>query len=257
MRHVLLTVLGCGIAAASCQCGEPPLRSELGASEPRVTSTAGEGGDHQEARQALVNALRAQGIRDRRVLSAIESVPRHRMVPDALESQAYVDSPLPIGHDQTISQPYIVARMSELAEIEPGDKVLEIGTGSGYQAAVLAELGAEVYSIEIVPELGERTRALLDRLGYDERIHTRIGDGYAGWPSEAPFSAILLTAAPPAIPEPLKEQLAVGGKLVAPVGRGIQELVVLTKTPDGLEQTSAIPVRFVPMTGRAQELDEQ
>lgn len=256
MRHALLTVLAGALAAESCQCGEPPLHSELGVRESLGASTAGDGSAHQGARHALVKALRAQGIRDARVLAAIASVPRHRMVPDALESGAYVDSPLPIGHGQTISQPYIVARMSELADIEPGEKVLEIGTGSGYQAAVLAELGAEVYSIEIVPELGERTRALLDRLGYSERIHTRIGDGYAGWSSEAPFAAILLTAAPPAIPEPLKEQLALGGKLVAPVGRGAQELVVLTRTADGLEQTAALPVRFVPMTGRAQELEE-
>jgi protein-L-isoaspartate(D-aspartate) O-methyltransferase len=142
--------------------------------------------------------------------------------------------------------------MSELAAIEPGERVLEIGTGSGYQAAVLAELGAEVYTIEIVEELGTRARETLDRLGYGA-VHCRIGDGYAGWPEAAPFDAILVTAAPLEVPRPLVEQLAVGGRLVVPVGDGLQELRVITKTPEGTTTETMFPVRFVPMTGEAQE----
>ena len=179
-------------------------------------------------------------------------VPRHRFVPEAYRSEAYADYPLRIGHDQTISQPYIVGLMTQMAQVRTGQRVLEIGTGSGYQAAVLAELGAEVYSIEIVRALGESARALLGDLGY-RTVHVRIGDGYQGWPEHAPFDAIVLTAAPPAIPQPLLAQLTVGGRLVAPVGRDYQELVIITRTLDGYEQSAGIPVRFVPMTGRAQQ----
>ena len=207
---------------------------------------------YSRARGLLVEHLRAQGIESDVVLDAIRSVNRHEMVPAPLEPYAYADRPLPIGHDQTISQPYIVALMTQLADIQPGDDVLEIGTGSGYQAAVLAEIGADVHSIEIVEPLARRTRALLDEMGY-EAIETRIGDGYAGWPEKAPFDAIVITAAPPEIPEPLKEQLKIGGKLVVPVGEHYQELIVLTRTEDGFERQRSIPVRFVPMTGEAQE----
>jgi len=202
-------------------------------------------------RARLLAGLRAEGIGEV-VLDALARVPRHSMVPESFRDAAYEDRALPIGHDQTISQPFVVALMTQLAEIEPADKVLEIGTGSGYQAAVLAELGADVYSIEIVEPLATRTRALLDEIGYPG-IQTRVGDGYLGWPEEAPFDAILITAAPPAIPEPLKRQLAVGGKLVAPVGRDQQELVILTRTERGIERERSIPVRFVPMVGEAQE----
>ncbi|MBX3272704.1 MAG: protein-L-isoaspartate(D-aspartate) O-methyltransferase [Sandaracinaceae bacterium] len=197
--------------------------------------------------------LEARDVRDPRVREAMRRVPRHRFVPAAQAAAAYEDRPLPIGHDQTISQPYIVGLMSQLAHVRPGHRVLEIGTGSGYQAAVLAELGAEVYTIEIVAPLGERARAVLAELGYD-RVHVRVGDGYAGWPEHHPFDAILLTAAPPQIPRPLLEQLRVGGHLVAPVGApsGVQELVVVTRTDEGLSRRRVIPVRFVPMTGRAQ-----
>jgi protein-L-isoaspartate(D-aspartate) O-methyltransferase len=204
------------------------------------------------ARARMVSSqIAARGIRSERVLAAMREVPRHEFVPEQYRDDAYDDHPLPIDADQTISQPYIVALMSELAKVEAGDRVLEVGTGSGYQAAVLAQLGAEVYSIEIVDELARTARARLDRLGY--RVQVRSGDGYAGWPERAPFQAILITAAPPRIPEPLKQQLAMGGKLVVPVGRGFQDLMVLTRTETGFEERSVIPVRFVPMTGKAQQ----
>ncbi len=210
----------------------------------------------QTPRDRLLAKLRDQGIDHEPVLDAIRSVDRHEMVSDAMKPHAYENRPLPIGHDQTISQPYIVALMTWLADIDPGDAVLEIGTGSGYQAAVLAEMGAKVHSIEIVRPLAQRTRTLLDEMGYD-RIATRIGDGYAGWPDAAPFDAIVITAAPPAIPDPLKEQLAIGGRLVVPVGEHDQELVVITRTTDGFEQDVSVPVRFVPMTGKAQRLPRE
>ena len=197
--------------------------------------------------------IAARGVADRRVLEAMRRVPRHELMPPGVRDQAYEDHPVPIGHDQTISQPYIVAVMTEAARVDPDDRVLEVGTGSGYQAAVLAELGAEVYSIEIVEPLGKAAAADLERLGYG-RIHLRIGDGYAGWPEAAPFDAVIVTAAPPSVPEPLVEQLAVGGRLVIPVGETgeVQELRVITRTADGSTTETLFPVLFVPMTGRAQ-----
>ncbi len=200
----------------------------------------------------VTTQLAGRDIVDERVLDAMGAVPRHRFVPESERSAAYEDHPLPIGLGQTISQPYIVAIMSQLAEVEPPCKVLEVGTGSGYQAAVLAEMGCEVWSIEIVEELAARAAVTLDRLGYG-RIHTRAGDGYRGWPDQAPFDAVLITAAPPRIPEPLLTQLRVGGRLVAPVGDRHQELVVITRTPTGFERRNAFPVRFVPMTGEVRE----
>lgn len=214
-------------------------------------STCAEAQHESDAAEMVRRQLAARDITDERVLAAMRRVPRHRFVPAAQRPWAYDDRPLPIGHEQTISQPYIVALMTQLAALEPGDRVLEIGTGSGYQAAVLAELGCEVWSIEIVRPLGERAGRLLAELGYD-RVHTRIGDGYRGWPEHAPFDAVLVTAAPPEIPEPLLEQLAVGGRLVVPVGRGVQDLIVVTRTEDGFPRRRHIPVRFVPMTGEAQ-----
>jgi len=196
----------------------------------------------------------SRGVKDPRVLAALEKVPRHEFVPEKHRSAAYSDCPLPIGMDQTISQPYIVALMSELAEAGPGKKILEIGTGCGYQTAVLAEMGAEVYSVEIIPELAERARYTLDRLGYTG-VQTRQGDGYAGWPEAAPFDAIVITAAPPKIPDPLLRQLKVGGKMVVPVGGEWQELYVITRTSEtAFDQKPVIPVRFVPMTGAAQRV---
>ncbi len=205
------------------------------------------------ARRRMVEAdIAPRGIRDPAVLEAMRNVHRHRFVPERLAQQAYVDHPLPIGQGQTISQPYIVALMTELAELSPTDRVLEVGTGSGYQAAVLAEIVEQVHSIEIVKELSRSATRLLAELGYTN-IETRVGDGYRGWPDAAPFDAIVVTAAPPHIPEPLQEQLAVGGRLVIPVGRNYQELVVIERTETGFERHRSIPVRFVPMTGKAQE----
>ena len=197
--------------------------------------------------------IESRGVKDTRVLEAMRKVPRHRFMPESQRPYAYDDRPLPIGEGQTISQPYIVALMSELAGVKPGDTVLEVGTGSGYQAAVLAEMGVKVFSIEIVASLAKRAKALLDDLGYEESIEVRHGDGYAGWPEHAPFDAIIVTAAPPKIPEPLKQQLEVGGHLVIPVGKSFQSLLRVTRTKDGFREESVIPVRFVPMTGKAQE----
>jgi protein-L-isoaspartate(D-aspartate) O-methyltransferase len=185
---------------------------------------------------------------DPRVAQALKQVPRHRFVPASLQGLAYEDTPLPIGNDQTISQPYIVALMTELAEISAEDVVLEIGTGSGYQAAVLAEIAREVYTIEIIEPLGRGAMRVLQQLGYDN-ITVRIGDGYVGWPEKAPFDAILVTAAPETVPPALIEQLKPGGRLVIPVGAeyATQTLRVLEKTSTGqLATTDVLPVRFVP-----------
>ncbi len=239
------------------QSAEPeilPPRATTMEREPTVSRTTTDD-VFAAARNAMVdNQIAARGVTDERVLAAMRKIPRHQFVPERQRDAAYRDSPLPIGDGQTISQPLIVAVMTEAAQLDATSKVLEIGTGSGFQAAVLAEVAGEVYSIEIVPSLAERARALLHRTGY-ERVHLRLGDGYAGWPEAAPFDAILVTAAPPEIPEPLVEQLAVGGRMVIPVGRWWQELVVLTKTESGIERESIFPVRFVPMTGEAQERD--
>ena len=220
------------------------------------TVSAQERIDFSELRRRMVRDTIAEPrdgrppVLDVRVTSAMEKVERHLFVPEEIRDWAYRDSPLGIGWQQTISQPYIVALMTELAEPDPEDKVLEIGTGSGYQAAVLAEIVDHVYTIEIVEPLGLRAAAALDMAGYGN-VTTRIGDGYAGWPEEAPFDAIVVTAAPDHVPQPLIEQLATGGRLVLPVGPqgGRQELVVLEKQADGeVERTRVIPVRFVPLT---------
>lgn len=201
--------------------------------------------DYRET--ADYTGLRAMSPAVRRVMG---KVPREDFVDAEDAAQAYVNRPLSIGHGQTISQPYIVALMTDLLEVEAGDRVLEIGTGSGYQAAVLGELGAEVYTIEIVAPLGEQARERLARMGYD-RVHVRVGDGNLGWPEAAPFDGIIVTAAGP-IPPALVEQLKPDGRLVMPVGvsGGDQELVVITREPDGtLRQVPKLPVRFVPLTG--------
>jgi protein-L-isoaspartate(D-aspartate) O-methyltransferase len=204
-------------------------------------------------RDAMVTkTIERRGVGDEKVLRAMREVSRHRFVPAELHSFAYDDRPLPIGLEQTISQPYIVALMTELAGIDSSSKVLEIGTGSGYQAAILAEIVDSVFSIEIICELADRATSILDTLGYDN-IAVKCGDGYRGWPEHAPFDAIIVTAAPPKIPEPLVEQLIIGGKMVIPVGNLYQELMTVTKTEDGSITQSVIPVRFVPMTGEAQE----
>ena len=197
--------------------------------------------------------IEARGVQDARVLDAMRKVPRHRFMPESQRAHAYEDRPLPIGHRQTISQPYIVALMTELADVKPGDTVLEVGTGSGYQAAVLAEMGVKVFSIEIVEPLAHEAIALLSDLGYGKRVRLRHGDGYVGWAERAPFDAIIVTAAPPKIPAPLKQQLKVGGRLVIPVGKHYQSLIQVTRTESGFREKSVIPVRFVPMTGKAQQ----
>jgi protein-L-isoaspartate(D-aspartate) O-methyltransferase len=224
---------------------------------PGDGSRRGDAGEPTEsARQRMVEEqLVPRGISDERVLRAMLAVPRHAFVPAAMRPLAYLDSPLPIGHEQTISQPYIVAAMTEQAGIDERSRVLEIGTGSGYQTAILAEIAAEVYSIEIVPSLARHAETVLHELGY-QNVRLRVADGYQGWPEAAPFDAILVAAAPPAIPQPLIDQLAVGGKLIIPVGSGVQELRVLTKTPTGIMSERLFEVRFVPMTGRAQGHDE-
>ena len=188
-------------------------------------------------------------IRDPRVLEAMRKVPRHKFVPERLRGLAYGDTPLSIGHGQTISQPYIVAFMTEKLEPAPTDRVLEIGTGSGYQAAVLAELVKEVYTIEIVEPLANQAREVLENLGY-KNVHVRVGDGYRGWPEKAPFDAIIVTCAPDAIPKPLVEQLKDGGRMIIPVGRRgrLQDLVLLEKREGRIRQRKVLPVQFVPMT---------
>jgi protein-L-isoaspartate(D-aspartate) O-methyltransferase len=207
----------------------------------------------QTERDAMVrNQLESRGIKDPAVVAAMRKVPRHRFIPESLQPRAYEDGPLPIGEGQTISQPYIVGWMTELIGPREGMRVLEVGTGSGYQAAVLAECVAEVDTIEVVPALGHTAERVLRDLGY-RNIRTRIGDGYRGWPERAPFDAIILTAAPPRdVPRPLLEQLAVGGRLVAPVGRGPQLLVRITRTETGFHREDLGAVSFVPMTGEAQ-----
>jgi protein-L-isoaspartate(D-aspartate) O-methyltransferase len=202
------------------------------------------------ARQRMVDGqIKAQGIDSAPVLDAMRRVPRHLFVPPALQTRAYEDTPLPIGLGQTISQPFIVAYMTEALRIMPEHKVLEIGTGSGYQAAVLAELAREVYTIEIVPELADRARRTLADAGY-RNVHVRTGNGYLGWPEQAPFPRIIVTAAPAEIPQALIDQLAVGGTMVLPVGTVFQEIRIVTKDARGVAQKSTIPVRFVPMVGK-------
>ncbi len=216
-----------------------------------VLMASARAGDQAELRDRMVTTqLEARGIDDARVLAAMRAVPRHEFVPSDMSARAYDDTPLPIGHEQTISQPYIVALMTELAAIRPGAKVLEVGTGSGYQAAVLAELAKDVYSIEIVEPLARRAAETLRRLGYG-RVHLRTGDGYRGWPDAAPFDAVIVTAAPGKVPAPLLEQLAPGGRLVIPVGTREQMLEVHRRTRTGVEVERTVPVRFVPMTGEA------
>jgi protein-L-isoaspartate(D-aspartate) O-methyltransferase len=204
-------------------------------------------GDHEAARRRLVAKLRRDGIADERVLAAMAEVPRERFVPEQVRHDAYADRPLPIGHDVTISQPYIVARMLELAELAPHDRVLDVGTGSGYAAAVTARLVAEVVSIERIPDLADRAAVVLAELASD--VEVVVGDGHEGWPPRAPYDAIVVAAAPPSVPPALTDQLADGGRLVLPVGarRRVQELVVVRRRGDQLERTNHDRVRFVPL----------
>ena len=225
--------------------------------EPQESSPDTEPSDPYTARrEALVDSFASlrPGLTDPRVLESARTVPRHLFVPENYRHQAYVDGPLPIGYGQTISQPSLVAYMTELLQPQPDEKILEIGTGSGYQAAILSPLVSRVFTIEIVEPLGIRSRELLAELGY-ENVEVRLGDGYQGWPEQAPFDAIIVTCAPDAIPRPLIEQLAEGGRMVIPVGEEghTQELYLLEKTGGEIRERKVLPVRFVPMTGTAQE----
>jgi len=202
-----------------------------------------------ERQRMVEQQLRVRDIADAGVLRAMEKVPRHLFVPEDERGAAYADSPLPIGFGQTISQPYIVGFMTEALAVTKAHRVLEIGTGSGYQAAVLGELAGEVYTIEIVPGLAERATRTLKELGYTN-IHVRSGNGYAGWPEQAPFDRIMVTAAPDEIPQALIDQLKMDGVMAIPVGIGEQVLRILRRTPAGMELIKALPVRFVPMTGK-------
>ncbi|RIK63658.1 MAG: protein-L-isoaspartate O-methyltransferase [Planctomycetota bacterium] len=242
-------------AAATCRTPDDPPPEPGGNEKPTTTpSTAERPRTKERARERermVADQIAGRSIRDKRVLDAMRHVPRHWFVPAEYAADAYDDNPLPIGWDQTISQPYIVALMTELLRLRPGEKVLEIGTGSGYQAAVLSELTDKVFTIEIVRPLAERTIETLQRRGY-EYVRVRIGDGYKGWPEHAPFDAIIVTCAPEAPPPELVRQLAVGGRMCVPVGpeHGLQELLLLRKQADGTLKTESVaPVRFVPMTG--------
>lgn len=235
---VLALLLGAVIIACGCARERP--------AEP--------GGqvDHASRRaQMVAEQIAARGVTDPRILAAMRTVPRERFMPASERGRAHADGPLSIGHGQTISQPYVVAYMTQALGVGPGDRVLEVGTGSGYQAAVLAELGCEVWSIEIVPALAESARAVLDSLGHGVRVRT--GDGYRGWSEEAPFDAVIVTAAPDHVPPDLIEQLADGGRLVIPVGDRDQELLRLTRVGEGVVREELLDVRFVPMTGEARD----
>jgi protein-L-isoaspartate(D-aspartate) O-methyltransferase len=237
--HTLAAILALA-APVACK-GEPP-RDEAAFAKARASMV----------RDQLASPGR--DIKNDRVLKAMGEVPRHKFVPENVRAYAYDDHPLPIGYEQTISQPYIVAFMTAALDPKPGERVLEVGTGSGYQAAVLAALGTEVYTIEIVRPLGEQAQKVLQDLGYDKKVKVRVGDGYAGWPEAAPFDAIIVTCAPEKVPQPLIDQLKVGGRMIIPVGDRItQELILLKKETTGMNRTSVLPVRFVPMTGEAQK----
>ncbi|MFP4302841.1 MAG: protein-L-isoaspartate(D-aspartate) O-methyltransferase [Alkalispirochaetaceae bacterium] len=240
------------VSTALCVGGGQDERSTAG-DETGESAPAGEWAAERE--ELVQSAVIDEGIEDPETVEAMRAVPRHEFVPEDLRGRAYRNTPLPIGHGQTISQPYIVAYMTEALELEPDDTVLEVGAGSGYQAAVLAEIVDQVYTIEIIHPLAESARARLQRLGY-ENVTVTAGDGYFGWPEEAPFDAIIVTAAPGHVPTPLVEQLEPGGRMIIPVGPvfSVQTLILLQKDEDGSVRTKQLlPVRFVPMTGRAQE----
>ncbi len=209
--------------------------------------------DYEALRHTMVkNQIIARGVKDRTVLNAMMKVPRHLFMPESNARQAYADEPQPIGKGQTISQPYIVAFMTEQLQANKNSRVLEIGTGSGYQAAVLSAIVDSVFTIEIIPELAAKAKKILHELHYDNVV-VRQGDGYNGWPEKAPFDAIIVTAAPPNIPQPLLQQLKIGGRMVLPVGEYLQELVIVKKSDSGIDMESVLPVRFVPMTGKIQK----
>ncbi len=244
--------LGFSLAASGCHAQEG-----TNLNEPRRSNAPGEEAIQARRRSAMVAEIRKRNpeVTDPRVLRALDRVPRHRFVPPALKNFAYFDRPWEIGHGQTISQPSVVALMTQLAEPKPDTRALDVGTGSGYQAAILADLVGEVFSIEIHRELADSARKRLKALGY-QNVTVRQGDGYRGWPEHAPFDLILVAAAPSEVPPPLITQLAIGGRLVIPVGEEgkVQQLIVITRRPDGsLERRTVAPVAFVPMIGEAQK----
>ncbi len=250
MKSKVFSMVWClvSVFVAGCAAHNGTLRSSSGEPVQTGASRNDDARSERARRRMVEEQIRARDINDRAVLEAMRRVPRHRFVPVSQVRFAYEDRPLPIGYEQTISQPYIVAYMTEAARIPRGGKVLEIGTGSGYQAAILGELAREVYTIEIIPELAESASRTLSELGY-RNVQVRAGNGYAGWPEHAPFDAIIVTAAPEQVPQALIDQLAVGGRMVIPVGRGNQEMMIITKTERGVVRRRTIPVRFVPMTG--------
>ncbi len=237
-------LLGATFLVVWCWAPGPGMSDPLGSASDR----------HAPARERMVREqIERRGVRDPAVLDAMARVPRHLFIPEASRESAYEDGPLPIGQGQTISQPYIVAFMTAAINPDPSDRVLEVGTGSGYQSAVLATIVKEVFSIEILADLGESARDRLRDLGY-ENVTVRIGDGHAGWPERAPFDAILVTAAPDEVPPRLLEQLEIGGRLVIPVGDREQHLIRITRTREGYDRETLLPVRFVPMTGGAEKI---
>ncbi len=249
-----MKVLAVALAVAMAGCSSSDSTGKAPPPAPRDRDSAATAVSPDWAKSARMRMVDEQiakrGIVDEGVLAAMRKVPRHEFIPEGSQDHAYEDHPVPIGESQTISQPYIVALMTELAGLDKDSRVLEVGTGSGYTGAVLAEVAKEVYSIEIRRQLGERARETLTRLGYGA-VNIRIGDGYKGWPEAAPFDAIIVSAAPPTVPEALKQQLKVGGRLVIPVGEKYQELMVLTRTETGFDERAVLPVLFVKMVGDA------
>ncbi len=240
-KHLVGFVFGLVLLASPGCDGQ--FHSELTGSPQRTDE------EFAKERRKLVEVLKSRGLKKKTVLDALLKVARHKFVPASHRTLAYEDRALPIAHEQTISQPYIVGYMTEAADIAPGERVLEIGTGSGYQAAVLAELAKEIYSIEIVPSLADNARNLLRELGY-KNVQVKTGNGYLGWPEHAPFDAIIVTAAPDEVPQVLVDQLAVGGTMVVPVGSQFQEMVIITRSESGVVERRTIPVAFVPMVGK-------
>ena len=234
MRHISQLLIVALLAATGCH--------------QKAASTSAFAAERQRMVQ---EQLMPRGVHDERVLAAMSKVPREEFVPDNLRDKSYADNALPIGHEQTISQPFIVAFMTEQLRPQPTDRVLEIGTGSGYQAAVLAELVKEVYTIEIIEPLAKDASARLARLDYNN-AHVKVGDGYQGWPEVAPFDAIIVTCAPDKVPQPLTQQLKEGGRMIIPVGNGLdQQLFLLEKKEGQMAERAILPVRFVQMTGEA------
>lgn len=261
-RPTVVRVLLVCLALLLAACGGPPAAptGSGGAPPPAATPTGlltpesldrdfTDSAERQAAREALVERWIAPRVADPRVVAALRAVPRHSFIPTYLLDSAYNDHPLPIGYGQTISQPSLVAMMTELLDLQPGERVLEIGTGSGYQAAILAELDAEVYSVEIIPELAATARAVLDRLGYPD-VHIDRRDGYYGWEEHAPYDAIIVTAAPDHLPQPLAAQLTDGGRMVIPIGPvgNIQTLWLVTREGDEVGMERLLDVMFVPFT---------